>query len=879
VSDLPTGTVTFLFTDIEGSTRLLQELGDGYQAVQDRHAELVRTAIGAHEGHEIRTEGDSFFVAFRTPAQGVRAAVNAQRDLAGADWPYRRPLRVRMGLHTGEGVLGGGDYIGIDVNRAARIAAAGHGGQVLLSEATRSLVEDALPDGVGVRDLGSHTLKDFDEPRHLFDLVIEGLPDDFPPIRTLERAGRASLPAPRTSFVGRERELEEIGDLLAEVRLLTLTGPGGTGKTRLALRAAADQVERVEDGVFLVDLSAVTDPELVPSTIATALGIRQDPATDLGDTLAGHLRDRDVLLVLDNLEQVVEAAPMVDRLLNAAPRLRVLATSRIPLHLSGEHEYLVRPLPLPDPDRPELETLTTCESVMLFVERAAAVRRGFQLHEENAASVAEIARRLDGLPLAIELAAGRIKMLSPQALLERLERRLPLLTGGPRDLPERQRTLRGAIEWSHDLLEPEERRLFARLAAFRGGWTLEAAEEVAGPGLAFDLIDGLGSLVDKSLIRQEQSHQGEVRFRMLETIHEFAAERLADSGEENEVRRRHAEHVRDLAEEAELHLMGEGQARWLDRLEREHDNVRAALDWAEDSGEAETAMRTAGAIWRFWQQRGHLAEGRGRLERILALPRAQVRGIARARALGALGGVAYWQNDYEVIGPAYQEAVEIAREAGDQRVLARALFDLSFVPLVTNQPDFDRQRELLQEALAKAPDDDLALRAQILAGFGYLPAFSGRDPASGLESIEQAVAIHRELGDPMLTAENLVGLAGLKLLTGDTDGAWEDLREAVELVAEPHSPVMLGIALTSLAVLAKHQGDDVVAARLFGAWSRIKDEGGGAPPPFALSAFGDPEAQARAALGDEAFERAHAEGYAMSEEQARAYILELARQR
>jgi tetratricopeptide (TPR) repeat protein len=314
----------------------------------------------------------------------------------------------------------------------------------------------------------------------------------------------------------------------------------------------------------------------------------------------------------------------------------------------------------------------------------------------------------------------------------------------------------------------------------------------------------------------------------------------------------------------------------LDRLEREHDNVRAALDWAEDSGEAETAMRTAGAIWRFWQQRGHLAEGRGRLERILALPGAQVRGIARARALGALGGVAYWQNDYEVIGPAYQEAVEIAREAGDQRVLARALFDLSFVPLVTNQPDFDRQRELLQEALAEAPDDDLALRGQILTGFGYLPTFSGQDPGSGIENIEKALAIHRELGDRLLTAENLIGLAGLKLLIGDPTAAWGHLGEAVTILAEPHSLVMLAMALSSLAFLADKDGDHRRTARLLGAWSRIKDEGGGAPPSFALSRFGDPEGDARAALGDEAFERAHAEGYAMTMDQARAYARELA---
>jgi predicted ATPase/class 3 adenylate cyclase len=878
MADLPTGTVTFLFTDIEGSTRLLQELGDGYQAVQDHHGELVREAIGAHGGHEIRTEGDSFFVTFRSATGAVRAATDAQRRLFRAEWSHGAPLKVRMGLHTGEGVLGGGDYIGIDVNRAARIAAAGHGGQILLSETTRGLVEDDLPAGVVVRDLGRHTLKDFDEPRHLFDVVIEGLPSDFPPIRTLAGAGRASLPAPRTSFVGRERELEEIRDLLAEVRVVTLTGPGGTGKTRLALRAAADQVERTEDGVFFVDLSAVTDPGLVPSTIATALGLLQDPATDPLDTLAASLRDGEVLLVLDNAEQVVEEVSVsVDHLLNAAPRLRVLATSRVPLHISGEHEYLVRPLPLPDPERPELETITTCESVMLFVERAAGVRRGFRLDEGNATSVAEIARRLDGLPLAIELAASRVKVLSPQALLERLDRRLPLLTGGPRDLPERQQTLRGAIEWSHDLLEPGERRLFARLAAFRGGWTIEAAESVcAADG---DVVDGLGSLVDKSLVRQRETSDGEVRFRMLETIHEFAAERLAASGEEEQIRRLHAEHVRDLAEEAESHLMGEGQFRWLERLELEHDNVRAALDWAEGAGEAETAVRTAAAIWRFWQLRGHLAEGRARLERILALPGAADRNASRARALGALGGIAYWQGDYAAIGALYEEAVDIARELGDPRLLSRALFDLSFVPMVTGQ-DVERQEPLLREALAKADPDDRPLKAQILTGLGYAQVFKGGDPADVVRLTEEALAIHRGVGDRVLTAENLTGLAGLRLLSGDLDGAREPLREAVALLTDVDSPVMAGMALFSLAVLARTEGDHVTMARLLGAWTRIKDEGGGAPPVFALAQIiGDPEAQAREAMGDEAYERAHAEGYAMTMAQARTFAAELAERR
>jgi predicted ATPase/class 3 adenylate cyclase len=869
--------VTFLFTDIEGSTRLLQELGERYRALQDRHAEIIRGVLEAEQGHEVRTEGDSFFAVFHSPARGLHAAVAAQRSLAEEAWPHGGQLRVRMGLHTGEGSLGGGDYIGIDVNRAARIAAAGHGGQVLVSEATRILVGHALPEGVAIRDLGRHGLKDFDEPQRLYDLVIDGLPADFPPIRSLGELRRTNLPSPRTSFVGRERELAEIAELLGRTRLLTLTGPGGTGKTRLALRVAAEQLDRFDDGVYMVDLGAVTDPALVPSNVAASLGVRETPGADLLETLAGYFRDQDLLLVLDNLEQVVEAAPALDRLLDAAPRLKIMATSRVPLHLSGEHEYLVEPLPLPDPARrPDIDVLSTCESVMLFVQRAASVRRNFRITENNAAAVTEIARRLDGLPLAIELAAGRVKMLSPQALLERLERRFPLLTGGPRGLPERQRTLRGAIEWSHDLLAPEERRLFARLAAFRGGWTLESAEAVCGPGLALDVIEGLGSLVDHSLVRQGQSSEGNVRFRMLETIHEFAAEQLAGSGELEAIRRRHGEHVRELAEEAEPHLTGEGQTSWLERLEHEHENLRAALDWAESAPDADTALRTAAAIWRFWQLSARLAEGRARLERILALPGAEARSGMRVRALGALGGILYWQNDYQAMRRTYEEAAEIAREVGERRLLAWALFDLSFVPFVTAQ-DVEGQKKLLQEALAEAPEDDRVLQAEIWTYLGFLTAYYGGDPAAGIESTEKLIAIHRESGDRMLVAEHLVRLAGMKLLSGDSVGARRHLRESVALVTGLRSNVMLvALALAASSFLTSYDGDHQRAARLLGALSRIRDEGVGAPPPVVVTHFGDPEGDARAAMGDEAFERAHAEGYTMTLDQARSYAIEVA---
>ena len=510
---------------------------------------------------------------------------------------------------------------------------------------------------------------------------------------------------------------------------------------------------------------------------------------------------------------------------------------------------------------------------MLFVQRAASVRRDFRVTENNAAAVIQIARRLDGLPLAIELAAGRVKMLSPQALLERLERRFPLLTGGPRGLPERQRTLHGAIEWSYGLLEPQERRLFARLAAFRGGWTLESAEAVCGPGLTLDVVDGLSSLVDHSLVRQEQTSEGDVRFRMLETIHEFAAEKLAGSGELEVIRRRHAEHVRGLAEEAEPHLAGEGQTSWLERLEREHENLRAALDWAESARDADTALRTAAAIWRFWQLSAHLAEGRVRLERILALPGAQARGSLRVRALGALGGLLYWQNDYQAMRRTYEEAVEIAREVGERRLLARALFDLSFVPFVTAH-DMEAQETLLQEALAETPEDDSMLQAEIWTYLGFL---TEAIRPQGIELMDKLVTFHRERGDHLQGAEHLVRLAGLKLLSGDPLAARRHLRESIALLSEARSNVMLvALALAASSFLTSYDGDHERAARLLGALSRIRDEGVGAPPPIVVSQFGDPEGDARAALGDAAFERAHAEGYAMTLDQARSCAFEVA---
>ncbi|HEX2032400.1 MAG TPA: adenylate/guanylate cyclase domain-containing protein [Actinomycetota bacterium] len=868
---LPTGTVTFLFTDIEGSTRLLAELGEGYRAVQDDHFRLMRAAIATGGGVELRTEGDAFFVVFPSAVGAVRAAAAAQRAFAGHDWPHGRPLRVRMGLHSGEGMLGGDDYLGIDVNRAARVAAAGHGGQVVLSQATRALAEHDLPGGVSLRDLGEHRLKDLPRPERLHQLVIEGLPSEFPALKTLE-ARPNNLPAQLTSFVGREREISEVREVVGSARLVTLTGPGGTGKTRLALEVAGRLLLRFADGAFFVDLSAVTDPALVPSQIAGALGVAEDPGRPIAESVQEHLRDREVLLVLDNFEQVLDAAPAVGDLLAAAPRAQALVTSRSVLHLPGEREVPVPPLLLPDPGRlPDLEALSQYEAVALFIERARASRPGFAVTNENAPAVAEICARLDGLPLAIELAASRAKLLSPQEILARLEHRLPLLATATRGLPERQRTLRGAIAWSHELLDEAERRLFARLSTFAGGATLASIEAVTNPEGDHDTLETLGSLVDKSLVRVAETAEGETRYGMLETIREFAAERLVEDWDAAATRRRHAEHVRDLATEAEPHFTGEEQARWLARFQREQDNVRAALGWAIDSGDADTGLRTGAALWRFWQQRGRLAEGREWMERLLALP--SERGPVRAWALTALGSIAYWQNDYGPMQRAYDEALAIARELGDPLLLAHAYHNAAYRHMV--EQDHGAADEVLREGLRWAEAaGDAALEAEISIALGWNQFMKG-DPGSALGPLRRGLDTLLRAGKRFLVADTLTGMAGMEVMIGDLESAAQHYRQALDLFREAGNPLGAAMVVMGGGVIEAKRGRHERAARLWGAEARMRDEhGGGVPAEFREQLWGSTEQETRAALGDERFERAFAEGNAMGMDKAIAYMLE-----
>jgi predicted ATPase/predicted negative regulator of RcsB-dependent stress response len=806
----------------------------------------------------------------------------------------------------------GGDYVGLDVHRAARISSVGHGGQILLSQATRALIDHDLPGGATVRDLGPHRLKDLQRPERLFQIQHPDLPADFPSLRSLD-ARPHNLPVQLTSFIGREEDLTEVKRLLGTSRLLTLLGSGGAGKTRLALQVAAECLDLLADGVWLVEFAPITDPALVPQTAAQALGLRE-PARSATEALTDFLRPKALLLILDNCEHVLAAsADLSALLLRACPEVRILATSRETLGVAGETTYRVPSLPLPDPQRlPSLQTMTQYAGIRLFVERAALYQPDFSVNEGNARTIAEICRQLDGIPLAIELAAARVKVLSVEQIAARLRDRFKLLTGGARmSLPHHQ-TLRAAMDWSYDLLPGEEQALFRRLAAFAGGFTLEAAESVCpGDGIEADqVLDLLSRLVDKSLVVVDHHAGPEARYRLLETVRQYALERLMESGEAERIRLRHRDAFLNLAERAELELQGPGQKAWFDRLEAEHDNFRAALDWARAAGDREAALRLAGALWWFWEVRGYWTEGRQWLNDTLARA-GEASTAARVKALNASASLALKQGEYKQAAAMAEESLILSRQLGDKRAAASCLVVLGVHACVLE--DYKRAEALGGESLnlsreagdnwgaawanitlamvAKEEKDYARASATLeealaqLRGFGHqwgaavallqmgLVRRDQREFEQATQLLEQAREQFSQLGDKAYAAYTQLNLGQVAAALGDYERATALYRATLAVRRELKDRRGMATCLTALGCCSAALREYDRAARLFGAAEALREAARAVIPAYFREEYERKRAETAAALGDEAFKTAWAAGRAMPLERALEFAL------
>ncbi|MDP9241208.1 MAG: tetratricopeptide repeat protein [Actinomycetota bacterium] len=864
---LPTGTVTMLFSDIEGSTALLSRLGDRYGEALSAQRGIIRAAIAAFGGHEMGTEGDSFFVVFEAALDAVRTAVTAQQALGSHSWPNGAAVRVRMGLHTGEPVRHEEGYVGMDLNRAARIAATGHGGQIVISDATRQLVAFALPADHSLVDLGSHRLKDIDTPQRIFQVLAPGLARTFPPLKSL--GAQTSLPVAATPLVGREQELLELREGLRQpgIRLITLTGPGGVGKTRLALALAGSLDRDYPSGVFFVPLASVTNADVMWKVIAHSIDADadRDAAAAVEDNLAG----RQALLVLDNLEQLYDAAEVIAALLAAAPDVTVIGTSRRPIHLQGEFEYAVPPLGFPD--SADLDAIAGSAAVVLFAQQAALVRRGFTVTPGNAADIAAICRRLDGLPLAIEIAAGRSKLLPPKALLARLGDSLDL-AATDLDRPSRQQTLRATIAWSYDLLDPELEQVFCRLGVFRGGCDLDAVAAVAcPPGL--DPLQAVSDLLDASLVTVGEMADSEPRVGMLETIREFAVDRLVKSGGDDEAGRRHAEYYADFAEQANAQLRGPLQLTWLDRLEIEHDNLRAALAWslADPSGPDEAGprvrlgLRLVNALSWFWYGHSHAADGARWLE--LAIERASgEEGPQLARAVHGFGVLLLHQGETNRGCAALQQNIAVWRQLGDRVGLAKGLNSLGVGH--RTQGRLDLARAELGESIELAREEgDPSRLSTALTNLAIVELDSGQ-PEPAMVLLHEAIELDRKLGDAWAVAVGQGNLAAALVWSGDAPAAHRLLASIADDVVGHGDLELTASTLEIVAIAVAELGADERAARLAGAAERIRTDAGTpiAAPDQALLDRG--LAGPRERMGAEAWEAGYAAGRQLTADQA-----------
>lgn len=816
MGNLPDGTVTFMFTDIEDSTGLNTSFGDeAYRALLERHHQLIRAELSAHGGEEIATEGDSFFAVFTKPRSALDAAVAIEHALETSPWAEDRPPTVRIGLHVGTGLVGADNYVGIDVNKANRVASAGHGMQILLSKATVEALGGDLPPDGSLSYLGKYRLQGFKEPESIYQFTGAGLPALFPPLRTPRAESR--LPAPLSDFIGRAREIEAGLEAVAANRLVTLTGPGGTGKTRLALQLARRLEDEFDHGAYFVPLAAAREPQHIAGAILDTLGLRSAVTSDPEEHVADYLAEKSVLLILDNFEQLLEGAHVVSSLLGRAPGLKVIVTSRIPLHLPGEREVPVPPLDVPEPGASSAEVGST-EGVQLFARRAASVRPDFRLGAENLGTIATITRSLDGLPLAIELAASRMRSLTPEVILERLGNRL--LSSHSPGLPPRQQTIVNAISWSYDLLDDALRRLFEELSVFTGSFGLAEAERICVGGT--DVLDGLTRLVDQSLLRQTET-TGEPRFRMLTVIREFAYAALVARSGEQEALDRHAAVYLPIAEEAAHEILTSRQGYWLRRLNADQDNLRSALEHVISTGDADSACRFVTALWRFWQIKGQLSEGMGYVESALALEPPEDR-VVLGRALTAMAGLVYWQGDWARTLEPYRAALEIFEGSGEEAEIAEALYNLSF-PL-GYMGELDEAEAVLRRSL------EISERARRMIGVGRAYwglgnlAANREDWAGVVTHCGRSAQIFSDIDAPFDLGWARFMEAYGHLRQSELDSAKTSLRLASDLFSGVGDLTAMALILDSLSVLMLRSGNRNRSAFFAGAARRIKTDTG-----------------------------------------------------
>ncbi len=918
IYDLSVETLTFLFTDIEGSTALLRRLGEGvYAEVLADHHSLIRSGLTAHGGEEVGTHGDAFFAVFSSPKACVAAVVQMQQALEARPWPEGEHVRVRMGVHTGEAAKTATGLVGLDVHRAARVAAVAYGGQVLLSETAAALVRDSIPPGAALRDLGVHRLKDLGRPEQIFQLEAAALQAEFPPLRSLGNPALPNnLPAQLATFIGRVTELAEVRALVGSSRLVTLTGAGGSGKTRLSLQVAAEVLDGSGDGVWLVELAAVTDEDAVAPAICQALGIAIQPGRPTPETLLDALSPQDVLIVLDNCEHLISAcAKTADAIMRHCPRVHLVATSREPLGISGETIYRVPPLSLPPPGGAGTLPPGSSDAVALFVERAREQGAGLPVDEETGPLVVSICARLDGMPLAIELAAARLRSLSLGALHDRLDQRFRLLTGGSRSALERQQTLEATVDWSYSLLNVAEQALLRRLSVFADGFDLDAAEAVCGFGDidAFDVTGLLGSLVDKSLVVAE-STAAPFRYRLLETIRQFAAERLADgvADEGAAVAAAHSEHFLAVAEAAAPHLAGPDQGRWLAGLDTEQANLRRAADYLAGRSDGITRVLRFGAALRlYWMTRSRHEEALSLLAPVLERPDARTEPGPFGEALVTAAILAQF-HDMTAARQLGEQAVEFARQQRDDQLLGNSLMILSSTYYFAGEPErgFPLGEESVQYA-RRLGDDVLlggSLMVHLLFDDRIGPARCGQLFAEAIACTDRsgdrfgACLLHNNAGSHALRAGDIsaarahleqagqimqeiglkshfvsTGLAWVLRQEGDLASARSGFAEGLQVSRRNGDRSGLAYASLGLACLTADTGDRYRAGQLHGIAQVFLDRTG--------ECWQEPEARyrhdslenVRSALGEEQFERAYNQGKALSLDQALDLALGAAR--